>query len=639
MFRYRLLIFLTGMLFGQTGDAQHLVIDSLKKVLGDHQLPVDTRIRTMTQLGRAMSATDLPGALQLEKEALQLSHATQDAGYCALSYASLSQVYNGMDSLTLASLAMDSALWYAERTSDKGIKGMVWYRKGRMEDKLDQLQESFKSFLTAIQLLEGAHEYSTEANIYYFMSGSYGNLNDLENEEKYAQLCLKTALLSGLPDDLCNAYQTMGSSLQYRYRKDTTKKQLLEACMYHNRLAYNIARENSNRLLIPSILSVIALNISNLYAEFYPYGYKDSAIYYLDIALVTGQQTKQKSVVASCLGQLSDYARRDGDYKKAENYLLEALSVLNSQRTTNSAIKIHILHNLADIAEQKGDKTKALDYYKQYVDYYQSFFNSEQLAAANKLEAQYESGKNERDLLVVQQQAAFNKKLNMVYLILIIASLLALLFLFRSYHFRLRLSTQRQKLLEQENEDAELRAYIAAAQTRQLGFEKQEAALRMLLKEEETARLYAEQQLLETRKAFLQKELLAGSLALEEKNELLQSLQKKISEISDSDPRFRKVGRIITERTRLDEDFESLKQDFAQIHPEFIIQLQQKADNGLTRIDLKYCVYILMGLSNKEIGSRLGIEAKSIRMARYRIKLKLGLEKEESLDQYIRTLA
>jgi hypothetical protein len=38
------------------------------------------------------------------------------------------------------------------------------------------------------------------------------------------------------------------------------------------------------------------------------------------------------------------------------------------------------------------------------------------------------------------------------------------------------------------------------------------------------------------------------------------------------------------------------------------------------------------------IAQRLGIAPKSILMARYRIKLKLGLTKEDDLDEYIGTL-
>jgi DNA-binding CsgD family transcriptional regulator len=164
------------------------------------------------------------------------------------------------------------------------------------------------------------------------------------------------------------------------------------------------------------------------------------------------------------------------------------------------------------------------------------------------------------------------------------------------------------------------------------------AQLQLQLQAEATARLEAEQQLLQERQERLQNELLAGALQVEEKNELLQALQKKITTHNSADPVLRQMDRIITDSRKMNEDFESAKSDLADIHPEFITRLQEKAAESLTRLDLKYCAYIRMGLSNKEIAGRLAVEAKSIRMARYRLKQKLNLQKEESLDNFLSTI-
>jgi hypothetical protein len=59
----------------------------------------------------------------------------------------------------------------------------------------------------------------------------------------------------------------------------------------------------------------------------------------------------------------------------------------------------------------------------------------------------------------------------------------------------------------------------------------------------------------------------------------------------------------------------------------------------ILQLDLKYCGFILMKLSTKEIASQMNVEPKSIRMARYRIKQKLNLGKDEDLDQFIQQLS
>ena len=85
----------------------------------------------------------------------------------------------------------------------------------------------------------------------------------------------------------------------------------------------------------------------------------------------------------------------------------------------------------------------------------------------------------------------------------------------------------------------------------------------------------------------------------------------------------------------MDKDFEEHKTDFFETNPAFFERLQQQANQSLTRLDLKYCSYMLMGLSNKEVSARLGIEPKSVRMSRYRIKQKLGLGKEDDLNLFL----
>ena len=85
----------------------------------------------------------------------------------------------------------------------------------------------------------------------------------------------------------------------------------------------------------------------------------------------------------------------------------------------------------------------------------------------------------------------------------------------------------------------------------------------------------------------------------------------------------------------MDKDFEVQKTDFVETNPAFFERLQQRANQSLTRLDLKYCSYMLMGLSNKEVSARLGIEPKSVRMSRYRIKQKLGLGKDDDLNLFL----
>lgn len=96
-------------------------------------------------------------------------------------------------------------------------------------------------------------------------------------------------------------------------------------------------------------------------------------------------------------------------------------------------------------------------------------------------------------------------------------------------------------------------------------------------------------------------------------------------------------GKVVIKKS--DDAFASSKADFDTIRPEFFQQLKEKSADKLSRLDLKHCSYISLGLTNKEVAQHLGIAPKSILMARYRIKIKLGLSKDDDLDDFIATLS
>lgn len=142
---------------------------------------------------------------------------------------------------------------------------------------------------------------------------------------------------------------------------------------------------------------------------------------------------------------------------------------------------------------------------------------------------------------------------------------------------------------------------------------------------------------LEEEKAQTQKELMNSVLHLEKKNEILNELKEKL--LNQNKEQHATINNTIFKTIdaglAIDDDFEKFKNNFNTIYPDFFNRLQEKANHSLTQLDLKYCGFILMKVSNKEMASQMNVEPKSIRMARYRIKQKLNLTKEEDLDQYI----
>lgn len=84
--------------------------------------------------------------------------------------------------------------------------------------------------------------------------------------------------------------------------------------------------------------------------------------------------------------------------------------------------------------------------------------------------------------------------------------------------------------------------------------------------------------------------------------------------------------------------WEDFKFYFEQNHQGFLQSLTQKHP-VLTPIDLKYCCYLKMNMSNDDIKKILGINQESVRTHTYRLKQKLALPKEEDLRYYLRSVS
>ncbi len=75
-----------------------------------------------------------------------------------------------------------------------------------------------------------------------------------------------------------------------------------------------------------------------------------------------------------------------------------------------------------------------------------------------------------------------------------------------------------------------------------------------------------------------------------------------------------------------------------QLHPYFFNRLHEKATQKLTPLDLRYCAYIYLQMNTKQIAQVLHIEPQSVRMSKYRLKQKFGLDKPVDFEAFLRRL-
>ncbi|SFW17183.1 helix-turn-helix transcriptional regulator [Chitinophaga sancti] len=577
--------------------------DSLSAVLAQKNITPGQKVMTLSLLARAKSITENKTAIAIGLQAVALSRGLSDAQYTSIAYATLAQIYIQANDLTRSAAVVDSAVYYAEKTGSQLAKGIAWYRKCWMENIKGDEKNALLSGQQALKYLEKARSPYYASAVYYVMASIYANQEDGPLHKKYGQLSLQAALVDMDYDNILVAYQTLGTYWQYYHMAHTSDKAALDSAIYYNSLSIATYLNNKDRIIFHSTVAITALNLADIYAQNFPASYRDTVFKYLDIARKIGVETHHMEVVSNCYGMQSDYEAAAGHYDKAEELLQKGLAIINADSSNTLATKIQFMSALAALAEKRGNYKDALQYQQQFSALYKQLYNEEKLNITKELEAKYQAEKTATALRNLEQTASLHKTLGYLYIGLALALLTAAIFLFRSYHFRLK----------------------------QLGMETR-------LKDEEAMRLIAEQQLMQERQERLQKDLLAGTLQVEQKNALVQTLQKKIAEHTNNKSVLTQINRIIDHDKRLDESLAEDKADFENVNPEVFDKLKERSDNSLSRLDLKHCAYIYIGLTNKEVSQRLGIAPKSILMARYRIKLKLGLGKDEELDTYIRSL-
>lgn len=129
-------------------------------------------------------------------------------------------------------------------------------------------------------------------------------------------------------------------------------------------------------------------------------------------------------------------------------------------------------------------------------------------------------------------------------------------------------------------------------------------------------------------------------MELDQKTDMLSKIKDRIAELYtkvDDPTRVELISivnaiKLSSNNKKLWDDF---KLYFEKTDPNFLLLLAQKYP-CLTPIDLKYCCYLKMNMSNDDIGRLLCINQESVRTHKYRLKKKMSLAKEQDLRNYLK---
>jgi len=158
--------------------------------------------------------------------------------------------------------------------------------------------------------------------------------------------------------------------------------------------------------------------------------------------------------------------------------------------------------------------------------------------------------------------------------------------------------------------------------------------------EKEIVRLQNEK--LEADVTYKNKELSTMTMHLVQRGKVLAKIKDVISSviknqndiINENSPSFRHLIRLIKDVEKKDQELDHLSVHFNNVNTEFFNKLKDQYPE-LSQNDLKFCAYLCMNLSSKEMAQLMNVTIKAVEVGRYRLRKKLQLKPDVNLYEFL----
>ena len=337
-------------------------------------------------------------------------------------------------------------------------------------------------------------------------------------------------------------------------------------------------------------------------------GRKDSAQVYIDDALTVIRRFE------SFRGVLIDALRIAADIANAQNQSRRALAILAELDTL---VEPHMLQARMECESKRALAHEKLGNFQQA---YAALQNAHRIFGEIKSEEgtrklkEAEAKLNLAEVQLKVSRLQSESRLKSIYLLITALAITVLVVIGVRVRLRLRLAIQEKKLIAQNAEHERLKADEERLRTKALA---EAERLR-----NELARHALAEKIVEAGHKLVVQKINAGII-----KEKVQSIKTQ------------KDVRVI--QTLLDEQGEGswreFKEYFDLVHVGFFDRLKAFA-KGITPTEAKIAALIRMQKTSKEMAQALNVSDYAIKKSRYRLKKRLGIDKEESLVKIIESI-
>ena len=165
----------------------------------------------------------------------------------------------------------------------------------------------------------------------------------------------------------------------------------------------------------------------------------------------------------------------------------------------------------------------------------------------------------------------------------------------------------------------------------------------------ERQRMVAEQRIISLEKEKLEaevmhksKEISTSALELVSKNRILDELKSEIlnikSNVKGQNVPLNRLVKLIDNNIKQRDDWQLFETNFNHINSTFYEKLSAEYPD-LNAKDLRFCAYLKMNLTTKELASLLNMSVRSVELKRYRLRKKLNMKHEDNLIDFLMGLS
>jgi len=451
---------------------------------------------------------------------------------------------------------------------------------GRLFSDQSAFNHALVHLLNCLELLETIDAPGLQAEAYNELGKLY---HFLRRDEKVLSTHRRAARLYQMLEDTAGLAETYGYIGHYYEKQENYDS----ASAFQQRA---LAILPPNRY--PALSSKIFSHIGSIYEDLQDYPVAED--YFLR-GLALNDSSQHPSQRMTLLNNLGDVTFQQGRYQEAEAWMHRTLA-LAQLKSDNYQLR-SVLRDLSQVYAAQGQYDRAYALLDSSVTYFKKIYSEDGLKQVANLEAFFETEKKEREIRLLEQ----DHKINRLIISLVLAGMISSIAIGGLLVHRQR-SQMRQK---------------------QVLFAAQEKLMKAQLENKSRS-------------------LTNYSLHLIEKNQFLQQLQQQLKTLSrpEATPPKKKLhslSRDIDTNLSQEKGWENFRQTFEVAHPDFFRQLSRQ-NPRLTHADLKLAALMKMHLESKEIAGILGISTDSLRVARYRLRKKLALDKKTQLAAFLHSL-